>query len=718
MTAAENDETPDRCAGGTQQNTTTDTILADAADEVLLWLNTIYPQQTGLMFAAGGIGPKWEDGEYRHREHQEAPIPLDGLDRAELAATIADRARTVDLWAPPASFYKTRKPESLHQAWALISDWDGTLAKLAEALACVELLGGCAIASGTRGHLQVIVPLTAPIVTSAEYQRYMRALCEYLPDGADAKVSCNDLTRIAGTFNHKPTVRPGDTGQPIAVAWAVRPSGKRIRLDDLARRLKIDAPGDTKTAGDTKTPGGAQVEQQPFNLDDHPRVRAAIDSPVFKADIGQEDRSESCYKIVAAVVDAGLTQANAEWAARQSITVSERLDAHPEDVARIWAKLSDKPTDPPEDEPKSDKANGDKAKSDKAKSGQGVKIWNAKNLRAAGRSTFLAKNRIPMAAVTVLCGAEGIGKSLLLIRIVVAVTTGQPMPEFGIPKREPADVFLILTEDTWADVLARLEVAGADLDRIKVLCEEADGSGSPVFPRDMGLILNADPAPAFIGVDAWLDTVPGTLRVGDTQQAREALHPWKEAATATGAAVLLLTHPNRLGTANIRDLYGATAALRQKARMTLFALADEDHNLIVGPDKSNSVKAGIGATKFKIDAVQHYDPTPDSDGTVPALKYLGETAPIRKVLAAIAAQQNKRDRAPSSAEQWLTDYLGDHKAHKSVDVYRDGKDCEHEFSGDQLKRAKERLSVHTFKGTEPHGTAHYWWWQLREPAND
>jgi hypothetical protein len=107
--------------------------------------------------------------------------------------------------------------------------------------------------------------------------------------------------------------------------------------------------------------------------------------------------------------------------------------------------------------------------------------------------------------------------------------------------------------------LTTLEVAGADLDMVSVICTEVDGSGAPTFPRDLHLIAEADPAPTLVIVDAWLDTVPAVLSVRDPQHARQALHPWKEVATATDAAVLLLTHTNRVASASARDRYGITA---------------------------------------------------------------------------------------------------------------------------------------------------------------
>jgi RecA-family ATPase len=242
------------------------------------------------------------------------------------------------------------------------------------------------------------------------------------------------------------------------------------------------------------------------------------------------------------------------------------------------------------------------------------RLWPAGDLKPAAQPRWLARNRMPRRSVSLLIGDEGIGKSLWWVLVVAAITTGKPVPEMGIPAREPASAILVLTEDTWSeDVLPRLFVAGANIANIQVICTEQDGSGAPVFPRDIFLIGEATPAPALIVVDCWLDTVAASLSVRDPQQARQALHPWREVATATDAAVLLLGHTNRISSGNARDKYGATAALRQKARMTLFAQHDDDGNLVVGPEKANGT-APVAASRFTVSPVQYFEPSEEHDG--------------------------------------------------------------------------------------------------------
>ena len=275
-------------------------------------------------------------------------------------------------------------------------------------------------------------------------------------------------------------------------------------------------------------------------------------------------------------------------------------------------------------------ANARRAKPDedaapKAAPKAGPRVWRSAELTDAAPLDWLGVSHIPEAAVTLLTGDEGIGKSLLWVLIAAAVTNGDALPAFGIPERDPQHVLVIVTEDDWAStVRPRLELAGADMDYVSVICEEPDGSGSPVFPRDIDLVISTVPTPYFIVVDAWADTVEGHLSIKDGQQARQALHPWKEAATKLRAAVMLLTHTNRDGGTSIRARYALTSELRKKARMALYAQQDEGGRLVVGPDKSNLV-GKVPATIFTIEAHQVFEPTESSDGMVPRLVFV-ETA--------------------------------------------------------------------------------------------
>lgn len=331
---------------------------------------------------------------------------------------------------------------------------------------------------------------------------------------------------------------------------------------------------------------------------------------------------------------------------------------------------------------------------------KGARLWRATDLKPAEQPRWLARRRMPRAAVSLLVGGEGIGKSLLWVWMAAAVTTGKEVPEFGIPARSPEDVFVVVTEDDWSStVRPRLEASGADLSRVYVLCADEDGSGAPTFPADMHLVTGSGVNPGLIVVDAWLDTVPGGLSVKDPQQARRALHPWKEAATRTGASVLLLTHTNRMSTGNARDMYGASGELRKKARMTLFAIADPERpgHLIVGPEKSNLVGA-VEASRFRIDGVRVFEPTSEDDGTVPVLELLGDTGhSMREHIEEVhAAQEGGPASAREGAVAWLREFLEDGDGSQEANEVFKAADA-NGFSKDQARRAMKDIGVESKK---------------------
>lgn len=311
---------------------------------------------------------------------------------------------------------------------------------------------------------------------------------------------------------------------------------------------------------------------------------------------------------------------------------------------------------------------------------QGIAILKPRKLseiKAPPPTQWLAKGWIPYSEITVLVGEEGLGKSLAWVRWAAAITAGRADASVSLPARKPRDVVVIVTEDNPGEVKARLTLAGADLDHVYLFSSEADGTGNPVFGNAMNgdmatldaYLAQEDIDAALVVVDAWVDTVAGSLTLKDSQQARQAMHPWKMLAQRHRLAVILMTHTNRMSTASTRDLMGSTAVLRQKARMVLFAARSPDDKeaggdyVWIGPDKSN-VTGKAAAVKYRLKIANVREVTDDDPGTTACLDtYTRAHTNIGNLIAEWKEQQDQAMRPKSKQEQAqdaITAYMANH----------------------------------------------------------
>ncbi|MCZ8380351.1 AAA family ATPase [Mycobacterium sp. CPCC 205372] len=645
------------------------------ADMLTEYLAACFGNGEGFAHIAFGHGGHMNSGRYTFSrwEPRHYAWPEDA---GRMQSEMLSAAETVDVYMCPYLTTGPKRAKGAARARNLFhADFDGDLLDPEK----VRAIGGFAVASGSHGHGHVYVTLPVS-VTPDQHEVLCRALGAYL-GAADAKVSDNDMLRPPGTVNHKPGAGP--------VVCLVHPSESFDRTaEDFARQMGVRLPRNTDTpsypAQPAAVPSRAEQATAPAPASLPRAVRQVLG-------IGTHDRSADIYRIAGECLRAGLTFDEMSSVVRSRADLVDKLnEVGGDDLTRVWFKLTD--------QQQALRCNDGPGAADAISAApvhqhqELPRLYRATDLAPASQAQWLAANWLPQAAVALLIGDEGIGKSLLWVLIAAHVTTGKALPELGIPAREPQRIVIVVTEDDWqTTVLPRLAVADVNLDMVDVICTELDGSGSPVFPRDLHLLEQLDFA--LLVVDAWLDTVPASLSVRDPQQARQALRPFKELASQTGCAVLLLCHTNRVSSDNPRDRYGATGELRKVARLTLFAQRDDEGNLVVGPEKLNTA-APVSAAMFAITPVQHFPATDDHDGTVPLLSYAGASDLTAREHIALA---HATDRAPDNngdAVAWLARVLGT-GPRWAAEVYDAGEAAGH--SVDRLKRAKRKLHAESTK---------------------
>jgi len=96
---------------------------------------------------------------------------------------------------------------------------------------------------------------------------------------------------------------------------------------------------------------------------------------------------------------------------------------------------------------------------------------------------------LPLAKLSILEGAPGLGKSLITLDLCARLSTGRPLPD-GSPGREPCNCIILCSEGGAEDtIVPRLQAAGADLDRVFVHPPHADDLPEPLrLPSQVGAL--------------------------------------------------------------------------------------------------------------------------------------------------------------------------------------------------------------------------------------
>ena len=174
---------------------------------------------------------------------------------------------------------------------------------------------------------------------------------------------------------------------------------------------------------------------------------------------------------------------------------------------------------------------------------------------------------------------------------------------------------------------------------------------------------------------------------------------------ATDAAVLLLTHTNRVSSANARDKYGATGELRKKARMTSCTPSGTRTATWSSVPTRPTPLHRSQRPGFTVRGVPHFPATEDHDGTVPMLAYVGESDQTAQEHIAQTYASGHGSSSRDDLLAWLATYLADGPKW-ATDLFEAARD--NGFSVDQAKRAKKTLHVESDRD----GTSNRWFWRL------
>ena len=202
------------------------------------------------------------------------------------------------------------------------------------------------------------------------------------------------------------------------------------------------------------------------------------------------------------------------------------------------------------------------------------------------------RDRIPLGALTLLAGRQGLGKSTLLTSIAADLSRGR-LP--GDLHGEPATVLMASFEDSPSTVAARLLAADADGDRVVELgLAEAGQPDLLTLPADAGLIAEAvkEHGAKAVIVDPVMAALAGRVDSHRDQDVRRALAPFVQLAAEADLAVIGVLHLRKGGAAEALDRISGSVAFTAAARSVLAFgqdpdAADDSPDRILAHAKSN-----------------------------------------------------------------------------------------------------------------------------------
>lgn len=292
---------------------------------------------------------------------------------------------------------------------------------------------------------------------------------------------------------------------------------------------------------------------------------------------------------------------------------------------------------------------------------------------------------IPYGKLTIIQGDPGDGKTTMVLNLAAKLSKGEALDE-NMKVTEPVNVIYQTAEDGLADtVKPRLELAGADCERIIVI-DESDKSLSMVderleeaIVRTGARLLILDPIQAYLG---------GGMDMNRANEARDMTKKLGALAEKTKCAIILIGHMNKAS--------GNKAAYRGMGSIDFFAVARSV--ILVGRVEGEPNTRVVVQIKNNLAAFGHPKAFALSED---GFKWLGDyEITVDEVLGGITPKANKMEQA----KQMLRELAETQNAVLSNEIF-DRAD-ELGISKRTLENAKKELGIRARKINNA------WYWEL------
>jgi len=346
--------------------------------------------------------------------------------------------------------------------------------------------------------------------------------------------------------------------------------------------------------------------------------------------------------------------------------------------------------------------------------GTGQVISRTLDTVQAKKIEWLWPNRIPLGKYTEIIGYPGIGKTVLHCNLMARVSSGQNCPDCDVPMGPGGVVFMTAEDDAADTIKPRLDAAGADCSRIRLV--ESVGARDPETGQRTIRSISLDRnVPA---IEQAIEATPGcklvvidpiTAYCGKTDshkaaEVRALLVPLTEMAVRHNVAVVGVTHFNKGGGGGPAVGRGmGSLAWVAAARMAWGVVRQNEEPAIrlMLPIKCN-LAGDIAGLSYKI---------VDQNG-VPVVEWMPDqiTTTVDEVLTS-ANGTGRQSPKRRDVKAWLKSMVDtDPVPANDILNAEDGK----EFGERLIRWAKKELGIESF--AEGFGANAVWFWRF--PKND
>lgn len=266
---------------------------------------------------------------------------------------------------------------------------------------------------------------------------------------------------------------------------------------------------------------------------------------------------------------------------------------------------------------------------------------------------------IPTGTISIICGTQGLGKSLITCYAAAELT-----------RRGHAAIFIAEEDSAETVIKPRLEAARADLDRVYFPeVETHDELGGIVLPKDTEELatLARLAGVQLVVIDPWTNHLDVDV---DKGAVRGALMPIARAARESGFAVILVAHPTKRTDGNPLSQIAHASAVSQVARSAFMLAPDPEHPAETARENPYRLltqeKANLTETaptiRFEIKSIL-LPASNDEPEVVTAAVHSAGTSMLD--WAGITEQERRKTFKPAQdteigrCQAWLVEYIGD-----------------------------------------------------------